>query len=73
MAFACDNCLLYTGFTSSNGKHARWWLKVFGSGIKDVQIVYRPGRDNGRDDALSRNPAATRQGDHLLDVGAQVA
>ena len=60
------------GAPSSNGKHARWWLKVFGSGIKDVQIVHRPGRDNGRADALSRNPAASQQGDHL-DVGAQVA
>ena len=32
-------------------KHARWRLKAFGSGVMDVQIVYRPGAD-----ALSQNP-----------------
>ena len=36
------------GAPSLSGKHARWWLKVFGSGVKDVHIVYRPGRDNDR-------------------------
>ena len=28
------------GAPGNNGKHARWWLKVFQSGVKDVQIVY---------------------------------
>ena len=60
------------GAPSPNGKHAQWWLKVFGSGVKDVQIVYRPGRDNDRADALSRNPVTAQQDDHL-EVGAQVA
>ena len=45
---------------------------MFGTGVKDVQIVYRPGRDNDRADALSRNPANAQEGDHL-EVGAQVA
>ena len=40
------------GAPSSCSKHARWWLKVFSSGVKDVQIVYRPGRDNDQADAL---------------------
>ena len=39
-----------------SGKHARWWLKVFGCGIGKVQITYRPGKENDRADALSRNP-----------------
>ena len=29
-----------------SGKHARWWLKVFGCGIGKVQITYRPGKEN---------------------------
>lgn len=39
---------------------------------EDVQIVYRPRRDNDRADALSRNPVTTQQDNHL-EVGAQVA
>ena len=39
-----------------SGKHARWWLKVFGSGLKSIKIVYRSGRENASADALSRNP-----------------
>ena len=41
---------------SPNGKHARWWTKIFSSGVGKVDIVYRPGKDNGGADALSRNP-----------------
>ena len=26
-----------------SGKHARWWTKVYGSGVKNVTIQYRPG------------------------------
>ena len=40
------------------GKIARWWTKVYGSGVKGVTIRYRPGRQNGRADALSRSPQA---------------
>ena len=38
------------------GKHARWWTRVYGKGVKDVQIVYRAGKDNKSADALSRAP-----------------
>ena len=38
-----------------NGKHTRWWLKVFGSGVKKIDIVYRPGRENSKADMLSLN------------------
>lgn len=37
-----------------NGKHAQWWSKVYSSGIKEVDIVYQPGRENVNADALSR-------------------
>ena len=40
----------------SSGKHARWWLKVHGSGIKSVCIKHRSGRENTNADALSRSP-----------------
>ena len=38
------------------GKHARWWNKVYGCGVRDVQIVYRAGKENKNADALSRSP-----------------
>jgi len=41
-----------------SGKHARWWTKVYGAGVKDVRIVYRAGRLNQNADALSRSPQA---------------
>ena len=42
-----------------SAKHARWWTKVYGSGIKSIQIMYRCGQDNQNADALSRNPQGT--------------
>ena len=38
---------------SPNGKHARWWSKLFGAGLKSIKIVYRAGQDNTHADALS--------------------
>ena len=40
------------------GKHARWWTRVYGRGIKSVDIIYRPGRENASADALSRSPVS---------------
>ena len=42
--------------SNPSGKHARWWTRVYGAGVKDVKIVYRSGRTNVPADALSRSP-----------------
>ena len=41
---------------SSNGKHSRWWSKLYGTGLKSIKIKYRAGQDNKNADALSRSP-----------------
>ena len=57
---------------SPNGKHARWWTRVYGSGVESVHIVYRAGKENTNADALSRNPVSLPPKEDL-DSGAQVA
>lgn len=42
---------------SPSSKHAQWWLHVFGSGVRRVDIVYRPGKQNARVDVPLCNPA----------------
>ena len=41
---------------SPSGKHARWWSKVFASGVQKLEIIYRAGKENANADALSRAP-----------------
>ena len=41
---------------SPSEKHAQWWTKVYGSGMKNLQIIYWTGKENSNTDALSRNP-----------------
>ena len=38
------------------GKHARWWTRVYGRGVREVDIVYRSGRENASANTLSRCP-----------------
>ena len=56
------------------GKHARWWTRVYGCGVKHVNIRYRAGRENTNADALSqshRSPApAFGTGDGEIQVDA---
>jgi hypothetical protein len=53
---------------SPSEKHARWWLQVFGSGVRSINIVYRPGKQNSRADALSQNPTeAESTAPHPID------
>ena len=49
-----------------SSKHARWWFKVFGSGVKKVYIRYRPGRHNASADALSPNQACSSTEEQLV-------
>ena len=47
------------GGVDLHGKHARWWQKVYAAGIRKLEIVYRPGKENRHADALSRQPHQT--------------
>lgn len=52
-----------------SGKHARWWLQVFGSGVRWVDIVYWSGKQNAKADALSHNPAGAEPTEpHPIDT-----
>ena len=56
----------------ANGKHARWWIKVYGSGVKNVDIVYQAGKDNLHTDALSRQPYLPPPDDTVASGNFQV-
>lgn len=61
------------GTPSPSGKHARWWTKVFGSGVKEVDIVYRSGKENLNADALSRRPHLLAPSEGIAEADVQVA
>lgn len=56
-----------------SGKHARWWTKVYGSGVKEVHIIYRSGKLNASADALSRSPQAPAPSEGIGEEEVQVA
>ena len=56
---------------TASGKHARWWSKVYESGIGHVEICYRRGRDNQNADALSRCPQEGAPAEEA-DIGVSV-
>ena len=56
-----------------SGKHARWWTKVYGRGVKEVRIKYRPGKTNTNADALSRCPHAPAPEEGIAEDEFQVA
>ena len=56
----------------AGGKHARWWLKVHGSGVKNVSIRYRPGRENSSADALSCSPVGSVPPENTDDMPVTV-
>ena len=55
-----------------SAKHARWWTKVYGSGIKNLKIAYRPRRVNANADALSRGPQGTAPVEGIGDDEYQI-
>lgn len=55
------------------GKHAHWWTRVHGCGIREVQIVYRAGRENRSADTLSRSPILPAPRIGLAEDEVQVA
>ena len=61
------------GAPQPNGKHAQWWSKVFGSGIKAVEIVYCYGKENTNADALSRQPYLDAPSQGIAESEVQVA
>ena len=56
-----------------SGKHARWWTRVYGTGVKTVQIVHRSGKSNASADALSRSPQAMAPQEGIAEGEVQVA
>ena len=41
---------------TQQANNARWWNKVYGCEVRDVQIVYQAGKENKNADALSHSP-----------------
>lgn len=74
------NCLtVYTDHTAvravleapnPTGKHARWWMRVYGGGIRDIKIKYRAGKENLNADALSQSPHAPAPTHEEVQVAA---
>ena len=59
--------------SSSSGRHAPWWTRVYGRGIKEVNVVFRAGKENVAADALSRNPLPEMPTEGLAESETQVA
>ena len=56
-----------------SGKHARWWSRVYGSGVSEVNIVYCSGKTNTNADALSHNPCSPATQEGIDECEVQVA
>ncbi len=59
--------------SNPSGKHARWWTKVYGTGVEDVKIVYRAGRLNQCANALSHFPLVTTQAEGIAENEVQIS
>lgn len=56
-----------------SGKHARWWTKVYGRGVKIVTMRYCPRKADANADALSRSPQVPAPEAGLAEGEVQVA
>jgi len=59
--------------SSPSGKHACWWSKDYGAGIKKLDIIHRAGKANIDADALSRNPQLPAPNEGISENELQVA
>ena len=55
------------------GKHARWWSRVYGQGVKEVKILYHAGKENRNADALYRSPVFPAPEVGLCEYEVQVS
>ena len=60
------------GAPNLTGKHARWWTKVYGSGIKQIDIIHRSGKNNLHVDCLSRQPVMPAPPEEDINVEVQI-
>jgi len=44
------------GAPNLTGQHACWWSRLYGDGIKKIEVIHRAGTNNQHADALSRQP-----------------
>ena len=61
------------GVPNLTGKHARWWSKVYGSGIKQINIIHHAGKKNLHADCLSRQPVIPAPPDEDANIEVQIA
>ena len=61
------------GIPNLTGQHSRWWSKVYGSGIRHIEILHTPGKKNQPADALSRQPALPAPVDDGTSEDVQIA
>ena len=58
---------------NTSGRHAQWWTRIHGAGLREVNIIYRAGKENVIVDALSHNPQAPAPQEGIAESEVQVA
>ena len=48
---------------NSSVKHARWWSRVYGNGVRNIRIVYKSCEENLNVDSLSCSPHGSPAGE----------